>query len=186
MLFHLPLPLPVGEALELAAATGERMISCSPVSFNDIKHLARSMPADGLEAQDVVPPRCGCWVAHIAIFVAAIGFWAKHTRSRATGNFTGVFVSGPAATCPGVPYDLAGRVRGSRVVFRTARDWTPDLQSDHGLVWTLCQPDDRCHKRYRHIRCAKRPRGKGARHGSFPAHLNLGAMRQISRSAGSG
>ena len=103
-----------------------------------------------------------------------------------TGNFTGVFVSGPAATCPGVPYDLAGRVRGSRVVFRTARDWTPDLQSDHGLVWTLCQPDDRCHKRYRHIRCAKRPRGKGARHGSFPAHLNLGAMRQISRSAGSG
>ena len=75
MLFHLPLPLPVGEALELAAATGERMISCSPVAFNDIKHLARSMPADGLEAQDVGPPRCGCGVAHIAIFfVAAIGF----------------------------------------------------------------------------------------------------------------
>src|SRR5262245_1529902 len=22
------------------------------------------MPADGIEAQDVVPPRCGCWVAH--------------------------------------------------------------------------------------------------------------------------
>ena len=42
--------------------------SCSPVAFNDIKHLARSMPADGLEAQDVVPPRCGCWVAHKAIF----------------------------------------------------------------------------------------------------------------------
>jgi hypothetical protein len=40
-----------------------------------------SMPADGLEAQDVVPPRCGCWIAHMAIFVAAIGFWAKHTRS---------------------------------------------------------------------------------------------------------
>src|SRR5262245_60366114 len=40
------------------------------------------MPADGLEAQDVGPPRCGCWVAHMAIFVAAIGFWAKHTRSR--------------------------------------------------------------------------------------------------------
>jgi hypothetical protein len=33
----------------------------------------------------------------------------------ATGNFTGVFISGPAGTCPGVPYDLAGRVRGSRV-----------------------------------------------------------------------
>jgi len=61
MLFLLPLPLPVGQALELAATTGERMVSCSPVSFNDIKHLARSMPADGLEAQDVVPPRCGCW-----------------------------------------------------------------------------------------------------------------------------
>jgi hypothetical protein len=44
------------------------------------------MPVDGLEAQDVVPPRCGCWVAHIAIFfVAAIGFWAKHTRSREEG-----------------------------------------------------------------------------------------------------
>jgi len=26
-----------------------------PVAFNDIKHLGRSMPADGLEAQDVVP-----------------------------------------------------------------------------------------------------------------------------------
>src|SRR5262245_58751898 len=59
------------------------MLSCSPVAFNDIKRLARSMPADGLEAQDVVPPRCGCWVAHMAIFVAAIGFWAKHKRSRA-------------------------------------------------------------------------------------------------------
>src|SRR5262245_26849208 len=45
------------------AATGEQL-SCSPVAFNDIKHLTRSMPADGLEAQDVVPPRCGCWVAH--------------------------------------------------------------------------------------------------------------------------
>ena len=29
------------------------------------------MPADGLEAQDVVPPHCGCWVARMAIFVAA-------------------------------------------------------------------------------------------------------------------
>src|SRR5262245_56950246 len=63
--------------------TVERKGFCSPVAFNDIKHLARSMPADGLEAQDVVSPRRGCWVAHMAIFVAAIGFWAKHTRSRA-------------------------------------------------------------------------------------------------------
>jgi hypothetical protein len=31
------------------------MVNCSPVAFNDIKRLARSMPADGLEAQDVVP-----------------------------------------------------------------------------------------------------------------------------------
>jgi hypothetical protein len=35
------------------AASG--LVSCSPVAFNNIKHLARSMPADGLEAQDVVP-----------------------------------------------------------------------------------------------------------------------------------
>jgi hypothetical protein len=56
------------------------MGSCSPVAFNDIKHLTQSMPADGLEAQDVVPPRCGRWVAHMAIFVAAIGFFGKaHT-----------------------------------------------------------------------------------------------------------
>jgi len=31
--------------------------TCSPVAFNDIKHLNRSMPADGLEAQDVAPRR---------------------------------------------------------------------------------------------------------------------------------
>src|SRR5262245_46941926 len=55
---------------------------CSPVAFNDIKHLARSLPADGLEAQDVVPPRCGCWVARMAIFSSRRCFWAKHTRSR--------------------------------------------------------------------------------------------------------
>jgi len=42
------------------------------------------MPADGLEAQDVVPPRCGCWVARMAIFVAAIGFWqSTHARAKA-------------------------------------------------------------------------------------------------------
>ena len=72
------------------------------------------------------------------------------------------------------------------IMRRIALDYDRLAKLDHGLVWTLCQPDDRCHKRYRHIRCAKRPRGKGARHGSFPAHLNLGAIRQISRSAGSG
>src|SRR5437867_12985413 len=38
----------------------------------------------------------------------------------ATGNFTGVFVSGPAGPCQGVPYDLVGRVRVPRVVFQTS------------------------------------------------------------------
>ena len=79
----MPLPVRVRRSLLEVAATSEQSVPCSPVAFNDIKHLARLMPADGLEAQDVVPPRCGCWVAHMAIFVAAIGFWAKHTRSRA-------------------------------------------------------------------------------------------------------
>ena len=51
-----------------ARPTVERKASCSPAAFNDIKQLARSMPADGLEAQDVVPPRRGCWVARKAIF----------------------------------------------------------------------------------------------------------------------
>jgi hypothetical protein len=37
-----------------------RGTSCTG-AFSDIKHLARSMPADGLEAQDIVPPRCGRW-----------------------------------------------------------------------------------------------------------------------------
>jgi hypothetical protein len=52
----------------------------------------------------------------------------------ATGNFTGVFISGPAGSCPGVPYDLAGRVRGPRVVFQTSRDWTPDCRVT--TVWS--------------------------------------------------
>ena len=44
----------------------------------------------------------------------------------AAGNFTGVFISSPAGPCPGVPYRLAGSVRGSRVVFQTWRNWTSD------------------------------------------------------------
>src|SRR6266496_3427299 len=52
----------------------------------------------------------------------------------ATGNFTGVFISGPAGTCPGVPYDLAGRVRGLRVVFQTSRNWTSDCRVT--TVWS--------------------------------------------------
>src|SRR4029453_18179157 len=52
----------------------------------------------------------------------------------ATGNFTGVFISSPAGTCPGVPYDLAGRVRGPRVVFQTSRNWTTDCRVT--TVWS--------------------------------------------------
>src|SRR2546423_10563336 len=44
----------------------------------------------------------------------------------ATGNFTGVFISGPAGPFPGVPFDLAGAVRGPRVGFQTSRNWTTD------------------------------------------------------------
>jgi hypothetical protein len=44
----------------------------------------------------------------------------------AAGNFSGVFISGSAGSCPGVPYNLVGSVRGPRVVFRTSRNWTPD------------------------------------------------------------
>jgi len=62
-------------------ATGEDKAT---VAFNDIKHLARSMPADGLEAQDVVPPRCGCWVAHHGHFRRGDRFLGKaHTLARA-------------------------------------------------------------------------------------------------------
>jgi hypothetical protein len=51
------LPLPLGGVGRRAPPrpTVERIAYCSPVVFNDIKHLARSMPADGLKAQDVVP-----------------------------------------------------------------------------------------------------------------------------------
>jgi hypothetical protein len=52
----------------------------------------------------------------------------------ATGNFTGVFISGPAGTCPGVPYDLAGRVGGPRLVFQTSRNWTTDCRAT--TVWS--------------------------------------------------
>ena len=52
----------------------------------------------------------------------------------ATGNFTGVFVSAPAGTCPGVPYDLAGRVRAPRVAFQTSRNWTTDCRA--ATVWS--------------------------------------------------
>ena len=42
------------------------------------------------------------------------------------GNFSGIFISSPTGPCPGVPYNLVGRVLGSRVVFQTSRTWTSD------------------------------------------------------------
>ena len=47
---------------------------------------------------------------------------------RTTGNFSGVFLSEPNGPCPGVNYDLAGRVERAqrRVVFATSRTWTSD------------------------------------------------------------
>jgi hypothetical protein len=44
----------------------------------------------------------------------------------AAGNFTGVFITSPAAPCPAVPYNVVGNVRGPRVVFQTSRNWTQD------------------------------------------------------------
>jgi hypothetical protein len=42
----------------------------------------------------------------------------------ASGNFTGVFIGSPGGPCPGdVPYELAGQIRGPRVVFQTSRSW---------------------------------------------------------------
>jgi hypothetical protein len=48
--------------------------------------------------------------------------------SRDSGNFSGVFLSRPAGPCPVVPYDVAGRVGGHRVVFQTTRKWTTDCR----------------------------------------------------------
>jgi hypothetical protein len=42
------------------------------------------------------------------------------------GNFSGIFISSPSGPCPGVPYNLVGRVQGPRVVFQTSRTWTSD------------------------------------------------------------
>jgi hypothetical protein len=60
--------------------------------------------------------------------------WQSQRGAPATGNFTGSFISGPAGTCQGVPYDLVGRVRGPRVVFQTSRNWTTDCRAT--TVWS--------------------------------------------------
>ena len=47
------------------------------------------MPADGLEAQDVVPPRCSCWVAHMAIFSSRrLVFGKAQTLARHSQHFS--------------------------------------------------------------------------------------------------
>ena len=94
--------------------TVQRMDTYCTVAFNDIKHLARSMPADGLKAQDVVPPRCGCWVARIAIFSSRRWFLGKaHTLARRSGD--GSTSSHAAARAgpprPAFPAFLAGAGR---------------------------------------------------------------------------
>jgi len=88
------------------------------------------------------------------------------------GNFTGVFISGPAGTCPGVPYDLAGRVRGSRIVFQTSRNWTPDCRAT--TVWSgrFVSPTTGATRGIATYVGPEWPRDKGARYGGFPAHLN--------------
>ena len=44
----------------------------------------------------------------------------------AAGNFSGVFITSPGAPCPGVPYNLVGRIRGPLVFFQTSRSFTSD------------------------------------------------------------
>jgi hypothetical protein len=56
----------------------------------------------------------------------------------AAGNFSGVFITSPGGPCPAVPYNLAGSVRGPRVVFPDVEELDPGLQRDHELVRTLC------------------------------------------------
>jgi hypothetical protein len=81
-------------------------------------------------------------------------------RQRSGGHLSGSSLrSGRARSRP------SGRVPD-------VRELDHRLQSDHGLVWTLCQPDDRCHKRDRDIRRPQWSPDKGARHGNFPAHLS--------------
>jgi hypothetical protein len=82
-------------------------------------------PAAGASAQGLFP---SVWQSQRGVLLKVLAV------DPATGNFTGVLVSGPAGTCPGVPYDLAGRVRGPRVVFQTSRNWTTDCRAT--TVWS--------------------------------------------------
>jgi hypothetical protein len=54
----------------------------------------------------------------------------------ASGNFTGVFIGSPGGPCPGVPYELAGQIRGPRVVFQTSRSWIARSDCPVTTVWS--------------------------------------------------
>src|SRR6516164_6374088 len=110
------------------------------VAFNDIKHLARSMPADGLKAQDVVPPRCGCWVAHKPSICRAF----SHARARQPSQLSLIslaFLSRVreygrlAGQLFRVP--LAARPLLSISAFRRSEEHTSELQSQFHLVCRL-------------------------------------------------
>jgi hypothetical protein len=62
-----------------------------------------------------------------AVWKGQQGAILKVLSSDAVG-FSGVFLSSPSGPCPVVPYDVAGRVRGHRVVFQTTRKWTTDCR----------------------------------------------------------
>jgi len=81
--FYCRSPSPLAAAMARREPTVQSMITCSPVAFNDIKHLARSMPADGLEAQDVVPGHFRRGDRFLGKIHTLARFWAKYTRSRA-------------------------------------------------------------------------------------------------------
>ena len=44
----------------------------------------------------------------------------------ATGNFSGIFISSPTGPCPGVVYDVAGRLRGHQIAFQTSKTGPSD------------------------------------------------------------
>jgi hypothetical protein len=73
--------------------------------------------ATASSAQGLVP---SVWQSQRGSILKVLG------AEPATGNFAGVFINTPAGACPGVPYNLVGRVRGPRVAFQTSRTWTPD------------------------------------------------------------
>ena len=59
----------------------------------------------------------------------------------AAGNFSGVFITSPAAApCPAVPYNVVGSIRGNRVIFQTSRTWTPDCNVTTSWVGRFASP----------------------------------------------